>query len=563
MKFLQANLVTALLAATTLAAPSAAARFKHLREREGDLKKFEKSTSMDELLKGVRKLADADGFDFANFANGDVASMMEEFKGSIPDIDITSIDVSSMMAGLKDSMPDIAFHHKGSSSSSNDEDVDPSQCYFGLDYMVKKYPDFPNSPFNPDPNVTCCAMPIFYYNIALLFFADFFGDFDDAFIFISFMLATGCSITRPDCYSTGTQMTFWQLQSRQPGSGDDVTDYPVCEGAVISPGEFFTGATQDDTNFVEFVLGFEDSPVVVSIPGLHLHCPSGDCTFNGGQFQIASFAELPFGPVFDISGLTIEGFTFTGNMTSLPNVFDQNKYSIFLEAPGTNVLIENNVFRDIINPIGDGDDCNVYREYTAVRSQGPTGSDRALQVTIENNVFENIDVGSYPIYANNPKDCDLCFEETNMRYAKQASFIVNRGQEVNLVGNVIKKVLAGELYFGFPSNRDCEENCYRATISGNTFYKNVVNSLVTLIKPEYADVSFDNNQGECKQSYTGGMYCPVRRRVKDDFFELTGAIKEFEDQMSPLENCDGTKFCISENRASMLSRVDQNVCGEW
>ena len=119
MKFLQANLVTALLAATTFAAPSAAARLKHLREGEGDVKKFEKK-SKDELLKGVRRLADAD-IDFAKFAN-------------FANVDVASIDVASLKAELKESMPDIEFHHKGGSSSSNDEDPSP-QCYIGVEFL--------------------------------------------------------------------------------------------------------------------------------------------------------------------------------------------------------------------------------------------------------------------------------------------------------------------------------------------------------------------------------------------------------------------------------------------
>ena len=590
MKFLQANLVTALLAATTFAAPSAAARLKHLREGEGDLKKFEKK-SMDELLKDVRRLADADDIDFANFANVDVASMMEEFKGSIPDIE---------------------FHHKGSSSSSNDEDEDPSpQCYIGVDFLEKKFPGWSlaslDNTDNPDPNVICCAMSDVYYSnlFSLLKLLEDFGLIPSGSpekILKLLYFGGHCSTTRPPCYSTGTQMTFWQFHTAIYDF-DGETDYPVCEGAVISPGEFFIAAPPpDNTNFAEFVLGYLDSPVVVSIPGLHLHCPSEDCTFNGGQFHIASFAELPIGTVDDISGLTIEGFTFTGTMTSAPNEVDQNKYSIFLGAPGTNVVIENNVFRDIINPIEDGVNCNVTREYTAIHAQepvrpepepetdsvpssspssspsfvapssqpsmSPSGFDRALQVTIENNVFENIDVGSYPVYANNPKYCDLCFKETNMRYANPGSFILNQGQDVSLVDNTFKKNVANELYYAMPIDiDDCGGNCYKATIRGNTFYKNVVVSIITLIKPENADVSFDGNEGECKQSYTGSMYCPVRRFNDEegfDFFDLLRkGFRPFQNEMSPLENCDGTEFCFSENRASMLNRVDQNVCGEW
>ena len=506
MKFLQANLVTALLAATTFAAPSTAARLKHLREGEGDLKNLEKSTD---------------------------------------DIDI-DVDLTS-------TVPDIAFHHGGSSSSSNDEDSPDPLCYIGGTLLAKQA---------SGADAICCDMPPLYYNFLPPAVVDMLEDAG---------CKTGTASTRPACYSTGTQITFWLFWSK---SVDGVTNYPVCEGAVISPGDFFTGGneTNPETNFEAFVNGALDGPVVVSIPGLHLHCPTEDCTFNGGQFQIVSFPKLsplegPLASVNDISGLTIEGFTFTGTMTSLPNEFNQNKYSIFLEVPGTNVIIKNNLFKDISNPIEDGIDCNVYREYTAVHAQEPDDPPfqpyETLQVSIENNVFEKIDVGSFPVYADNRKDCNLCFKETKMMYSKPASFIVNKGQEVNLVGNVIKKNTAHELYFALPSDSACEENCYKATISGNTFWKNDVNSIITLIKPEYANVSFDNNEGECDQRYTGGMRCPVRRREKDDFFDLSLAVTAFEVKMSPLENCDGSKFCYSENRASMFSRVDQNVCGEW
>ena len=83
-------------------------------------------------------------------------------------------------------------------------------------------------------------------------------------------------------------------------------------------------------------------------------------------------------------------------------------------------------------------------------------------------------------------------------------------------------------------------------------------------------MSFDGNEGECKQSYTGGMYCPVRRFNDEegfDFYDLiVKGVTPFQKEMSPFDNCDGgtpQKFCFTENRASMLSRVDLNVCGEW
>lgn len=58
--------------------------------------------------------------------------------------------------------------------------------------------------------------------------------------------------------------------------------------------------------------GEGDSLVNVLIKGLNLTCPTRDCTFVGGTYHILATDFIFHIP--DVSGLNIEGFTFTGVM---------------------------------------------------------------------------------------------------------------------------------------------------------------------------------------------------------------------------------------------------------
>eukprot|EP00986_Skeletonema_menzelii_P004771 scaffold1675_cov146-Skeletonema_menzelii.AAC.3 len=430
MKF-QLNLVAALLAACTFAAPSGAAQGLR-REGEGDLK-LELKKSMDEL--NGRRLA------------GDIG-------------------IASMMAELN-SVPEIAILR-----GKKKKDSSP-QCYIGLEFLDR---------LAEDPDAICCDMPPVYYE-SLEQAANNVNSGMGTLIKGELELVCPATTTRPACYSTGIQI---------------------------------------------------------------------NCAFNGGQFHILSYATFNFilGPgvdVDDISGLTIEGFTFTGTMTTTPNLDSQMTGSIYLGAPGINASIKNNVFKKISTPIQDGKFCDFPKGYNAVYVE-PTSyvGENLFEVTIENNVFENIDTGTYPVYArNNPKDCNLfCYEQTKTKLPV-SSLIVNIAHEVNLVGNTFKNVVAQELYFASGGSKSTTEN--------NVVYKNSVHALFTLVNPKQQDVSFVGNEGECNQRYTGGRFCPVRLVGVGDF--------PIYHDGDPYENCDGSKFCYTENRVSRMNFwIDEEVC---
>ena len=505
MKF-QINLLAVLLAATTFASPSAAARLKHLREGEGDLKL--KKPMDDEL--GDRRLAD-------------------------------DIDVASMMAELN-SVPEIALLHEKRKAKDSPS---PPPCYIGDEFLNRK---LGNEVYDPDPNVICCDMPPSYYDTLEYKYE----------IIKNLLTQAGCPpvTKRPACYSTGTQISFWQLQSR--ADPDDVTDYPVCPGVVISPGEDFFDASGVDAS----VLGFLDSPVFVSIPGLTLTCPTKDCAFNGGQIQILANGVDPYQDwiVEDISGLLIEGFTFTGTMPMqfMSPFLPFSAASIAILTNGSGISIEDNVFKDISHNVLEDKiefgECGHHLGYVAVIAMDYSEGYYSIgqQVTIENNVFENIDTGTYPVYANNPKDCNFCYEETKTKYPI-ASLIKNFGQEVNLVDNTFKNVVAQDLYSAREFGGEPVQYQYNATISGNVFHKNSVHALLTLVDPDPLGVSIVGNEGECKQKYTGGAYCPVRMYEYGDFQYGSGSWPHYE-------SCDGSSFCYTEKRASQNTWIDEPVC---
>ena len=125
---------------------------------------------------------------------------------------------------------------------------------------------------------------------------------------------------------------------------------------------------------------------------------------------------------------------------------------------------------------------------------------------------------------------------------------MNIGHEVNLVGNNFKNIVAQDLYLASVGSE--------STTTGNIFSKNNVHALFTLEKPNQSDVSFvdNNNEGECKQNYIGGKYCPVRF-VGTGYFPMVYI-------GSPYKNCDGSEFCFTENRVSRMNSfwIDEPVC---
>ena len=433
-------------------------------------------------------------------------------------------------------------------------------CYIGVKFLQEKA---------KDPETRCCDMPLFYGGL--------FGDPD----FVSQLIGAGCKLgfDRPTCYETGLQISFWQLFT--VFGVDQVTDYPVCDGAVISPAVFKDGAP----DFDNIVPGFIDSPVIVSIPDLNLHCEGDDhggCTFNGGEYQILSLPYLDFQggiPVPDTSGLNIEGFTFTGEMKSQGSD-SRFTYSIFLGAAGGSISIKNNVFVDISTPVS-GETCN--EGYEAIRA-GPSEimpfvvniGILDIQVTIEDNVFENIDVGSYPVYApEGSKKCSFCYYETKETYAA-TRLIVNLGQEVNLKNNRFEDNTAQAVYSAFPTNRffvglygDSDEvlakygcpqpddgPCFAGAIDDNIFKKNDVRYLVILwdSEDETSTVTLSGNEDECDQTYTGDAYCPLYRVAAP--YELSE--ERLGNGGQPFQNCPevGSQFCLTQKRVTNLDPRD-------
>ena len=443
-------------------------------------------------------------------------------------------------------------------------------CYIGFKFLYE---------LAKDPETRCCDMPQeIYYNLLYPILSPEQKS----------LIEAECSpdYVRPTCYETGFQLSLWQLLP------DGVTDYPVCDGAVISPDPFTDGAP----DFLNIIAGYKDSPVIVS-KGINLHCEGNDhggCTFNGGEYQILSLPYLDFGggvPVPETSGLNIEGFTFTGEMKS-QGIDSKFTYSIFLGAAcASGCSIQNNVFVDISTPVS-GETCK--EGYEAIRaSPSPlfpfefvpefynTGI-LDIQLTVENNVFKNIDVGSYPVYApEGSKKCSFCYYETKETYAV-TSLIVNFGQEVNLNSNTFVDVTAQAIYSAVPTeffvglygdsdspfyvpNSDdvlarygCPRPnggpCFAGAIVDNTFKKNHVRYLALVSDSELGEsssfVTFSGNEDECDQTYTGDGYCPMYRVAAP--YELRE--QRLGNNGEPLDNCPevGSQFCLTQKRVTNL-----------
>ena len=465
----------------------------------------------------------------------------------------TDVNASSFQG---EDMPGTETGRKLSKKKKKKKDT----CYIGAQFLIE---------LGEDPETKCCAMPPLYYALLNPSLSP-----DQVSL-----IGAKCSTVRPSRYETGFQISLWQLYSQF--SNDGVTDYPVCDGAVISPGLFLPEGVPD---FQKIVPGFIDSPVIVSIPGLNLHCEGNDnggCTFNGGEYQILSLPYLDFQggiPVSDTSGLNIEGFTFTGEMKSQGSD-SKFTYSIFLAAAGDSISIKNNVFVDISTPVS-GETCN--EGYEAIRA-GPSEimpfvvniGILDIQVTIEDNVFENIDVGSYPVYApEGSKKCSFCYYETKETFA-QTRLIGNLGQEVNLKSNKFKDNTAQAVYFANPATKffvelygdsdsplynpdsaavlakyGCDDQpCFAGAIDDNFFKKNDIRYLVFLWDPnETSTVTRSGNEGECDQTYTGDAYCPLYYVAAP--YELNK--ERLGNDGEPLQNCPevGSQFCFSQKRVT-------------
>ena len=472
---------------------------------------------------------------------------------------------------------------KGGKSEKNSD-----TCYIGQKFLDE---------LDKDPSARCCLMPPLYYFVLASTLGEAGGPF------LSKLIEEGCKNViqvplspppeRPVCYETAFQISLWGLWTKS--TSDGVTDYPVCDGTVISPGLLTPSGGLNETSIFA---GIIDSPLVVSIPNLNLYCEGDDhgCTFDGGEYQVLSLpllpgfpdpaAGTPFTLVPDTSNLKIEGFKFTGEMKSGWDLGQGYKYSIYLAAAGKNMTIKNNVFADVTNPVNETS-CRG-EGYSAISANPAEKVPFAfntgildIQVTIEDNIFENIDVGSYPVYApEDPKKCSFCYYETKETYA-ESSLILNLGQEVDLKSNTFEKNIANRVYGAFPTEfflvqyeKDEDANtteveakygcddkpCFAGVIEDNMFKKNEVRSLVLLwdSKNETSTVTLSNNEGECDQTYTGGEYCPLY--FVADTYKL---LKErLGNDAAPFENCAGQpQFCFNEKRVTALDPLS-GVCEE-
>mmetsp|Transcript_24730 Transcript_24730/g.38857 ORF Transcript_24730/g.38857 Transcript_24730/m.38857 type:complete len:543 (+) Transcript_24730:114-1742(+) len=399
-------------------------------------------------------------------------------------------------------------------------------------------------------------------------------------------LAEECYI-RPVCYVNGVQIFFWQLLDYLLREEDPAhvpfTDYQVCSGTTFSSLPFLEETLVPD--FDAILLGLGDLPVIPLFDGLDLSCPSRDCTFSGGDYQILAVAAGTF-PGFgvitvpNISELNIEGFTFTGTATE-----EAGTYSIYLSATyGSGITIKDCTFKDITAPQVDGEACFDKGGYSAVYVGLSTEVDDnfkpaplALDVSIEGCTFENIDTGSLPVYGLDQENssCEACYKETGGKFVRLA-LIVNAAQSISMSNCTVQNVTADSIYrLSFPSQSEynpfpCPDDgpCSTGFIADNTFSGNEVNTLIrNVANSNVTDaasaigLTTSGNTIECDQTYLAGAYCPVYTRYVSAarFDDITA-----NDSYPAIENtCENNTFCVDEIRSYERLYESQKYCDEF
>ena len=190
------------------------------------------------------------------------------------------------------------------------------------------------------------------------------------------------------CYNS--TVSILQAQLADP----PIKDFQICPGTTINIG------IPTNLEFTQFAGG--DLPLTVIHDDVTIQCgengdPNDECSLSGGFVQFVTIPANPFVPDRNIStnNLLLKGLTFTGEIATLPgsSLFGA---SVALSAPGTGMVIEDCLFKDLSGDKGVVAVSNQRNLRTSDELYPPFSSElTVIGCTFHNLVYGYVVVGNF------------------------------------------------------------------------------------------------------------------------------------------------------------------------
>ena len=190
------------------------------------------------------------------------------------------------------------------------------------------------------------------------------------------------------CYNSTTSILLAQL------ADPPIKDFQICPGTTINIG------VPVNLEFTQFAGG--DLPLTVIHDDVTIQCgengdPNDECSLSGGFIQLVTTPNNPFVLDRNVStdNLLLKGLTFTGEMAALPgsSLFGA---SVALSAPGTGMVIEDCLFKDLSGDKGVVAVSNQRNLRTSDELYPPFSSElTVIGCTFHNLVYGYVVVGNF------------------------------------------------------------------------------------------------------------------------------------------------------------------------